>query len=121
MTETQGSRVRGGWGGPAKGLGWGGPAKGPGTGGPARYPRKPDDPIPLNPVTRRDKRAKRHKEMVDLLYRVASDEKNSTAIRIAAAEKYLDRTAGRPIQPNINHEGQKVTLEQLVIESMAKE
>lgn len=110
---------------PPSGGGWGGPAKGAGTGGPARrrtgaelHASKAAIPKEIRDAKKAARSAKRER-MLGVLEKVAFSTKSSDANKVNAADKWLDRTEGRPVQPNANYDGGKKTLEELVKESMA--
>ena len=66
-------------------------------------------------------KAAKRERMLAVLEKVAFSTKASDANKVNAADKWLDRTEGRPVQPNANYDGGKKTLEELVKESMASE
>lgn len=110
---------------PASGMGWGGPPKGAGTGGPARrrtgaelQALRAAVPKEVKDAKKAAKAAKRER-MLAVLEGVAFSKASSDANKVNAADKWLDRTEGRPVQPNANYDGGKKTLEELIQESMA--
>ena len=115
---------------PASGMGWGGPPKGAGNGNPgkkltsesAKVIAKAQAALPkeVKDANKAAKAAKRER-MLAVLEKVAFSTKASDANKVNAADKWLDRTEGRPVQPNANYDGGKKSLEELIKESMAPE
>ena len=115
---------------PASGMGWGGPPKGRGNGNPGRpatretiaeMKAKAAAMSPDEKERRKAAKAAKRDRMLAVLEKVAFSTKASDANKVNAADKWLDRTEGRPVQPNANYDGGKKTLEELVKESMASE
>ncbi len=103
----RGNKIKMGSGIPAGGLGWGGPPKGEGSPKPSRPIGKEGAAakIAIPPEVRRAKAARKaatREEMLDFYVEVKRDKKEPTALRMAAAEKWQDRTEGKPPQTNLN-------------------
>lgn len=114
-------------GGPSTGSGWGGPPKGAGRGG-ASQPFGTDSAtrttIPATQASPRDKKGlfmangdpakavtrqrrelakdERIADLVETLEDLALDTSQPGTIRVMAADKALDRLAGKPLQTNTN-------------------
>lgn len=95
------------------GPGWGGPAKGAGSSKVARPHGKEGQAIQaatgtgmFRPPEVRAEQAARvaatREEMLEFYVEVKRNEDESTLNRMAATEKWFDRTEGRPAQTNIN-------------------
>lgn len=116
---------------PANGMGWGGPPKGASTSKIPPGKRSRADLMTAQakiPVEVRDarkaERARKRERMLMVLEKIAfATGKGTTDMnRIAAADKWLDRTEGKAVQPNANYDGGKKGLEELIAESqMLKE
>jgi hypothetical protein len=85
---------------PATGLGWGGPAKGdPGPLFDSQYAKAMSE-MAKNPEVRARNEA-RAEELREFYYQTAKNENEPTLIRMAAADKYLDRVEGKPIARSV--------------------
>jgi hypothetical protein len=92
---------------PANGPGWGGPAKGAGFLKPSRphgregLALRSEIPSEVTAAKAERKEANRE-EMMGVYEEVARDPAAPHMARIVAADKWLDRTEGKPMQININ-------------------
>jgi hypothetical protein len=89
------------------GPGWGGLAKGTGTGKPSRPHGKEGLKVKaaIPPEIRAEKakhKAVTRETMLGVYERIAIDETAPHMAQIVAADKWLDRTEGKPVQTNIN-------------------
>lgn len=90
-----------------KGAGWGGPAKGSGNGserqafGDETNAQGHSKATPISEGNRRALRSEQAESMKDLLVTIATDVGQPGAVRVAAADKFIDRIEGKAVQKQV--------------------